>query len=32
VVGVRFDSNTLGDSGGLAELVAYGSAVVVKTG
>lgn len=32
VVGVRFDSNTLGDSGGLAEFVAYGSAVVVKTG
>ena len=31
VVGVRFDSNTLGDSGGLGELVAYGSAVVVKT-
>ena len=32
VVGVRFDSNTLGDSSGLAEFVAYGTAVVVKTG
>jgi uncharacterized protein YbjQ (UPF0145 family) len=31
VVGVRFDSNALGESAGLAELVAYGSAVVVKT-
>jgi uncharacterized protein YbjQ (UPF0145 family) len=32
VVGVRFDSNTLGESGVLAEFVAYGSAVMVKTG
>ena len=32
VVGVRFDSNALGESGALAEFVAYGSAVMVKTG
>jgi uncharacterized protein YbjQ (UPF0145 family) len=32
VVGVRFDSNTLGESGVLAEFVAYGSAVMVETG
>ncbi|HYU60338.1 MAG TPA: heavy metal-binding domain-containing protein [Solirubrobacterales bacterium] len=32
VVGVRFDSNSLGESAGLAEFVAYGSAIVVKTG
>lgn len=31
VVGVRFDSNSLGESAGLAEFVAYGSAIVVKT-
>jgi len=32
VVGVRFDSNSLGEGATLAEFVAYGSAVVVKTG
>jgi uncharacterized protein YbjQ (UPF0145 family) len=32
VVGVTFDSNSLGENGALAEFVAYGSAVVVKTG
>jgi uncharacterized protein YbjQ (UPF0145 family) len=32
VVGVTFDSNSLGEGGALAEFVAYGSAVVVKTG
>jgi len=32
VVGVRFDSNSLGENAVLAEFVAYGSAVVVKTG
>lgn len=32
VVGVRFDSNSLGEGGALAEFVAYGSAVIVKAG
>jgi uncharacterized protein YbjQ (UPF0145 family) len=32
VVGVRFDSNSLGENAVLAEFVAYGSAIVVKTG
>jgi uncharacterized protein YbjQ (UPF0145 family) len=32
VVGVTFDSNSLGENGALAEFVAYGSAVLVKTG
>jgi uncharacterized protein YbjQ (UPF0145 family) len=32
IVGVRFDSNSLGEGAALAEFVAYGSAVVVKTG
>jgi uncharacterized protein YbjQ (UPF0145 family) len=31
-VGVRFDSNSLGENAVLAEFVAYGSAIVVKTG
>jgi uncharacterized protein YbjQ (UPF0145 family) len=32
VVGVTFDSNSPGEGGALAEFVAYGCAVVVKTG
>src|SRR6266536_1528452 len=32
VVGVRFDSNSLGENAVLAEFVAYGSAIVVKSG
>ena len=32
VVGVTFDSNSLGEGGALAEFVAYGSAVLVKAG